>query len=55
MQTPEAPPIYGLVVAFAENNLRRQILRSATKSPRTVVYVLSEPEIAKFQVPISGN
>ena len=48
----ECPPVDGLVVALAENDLGRQVLGRAAQCPRAALDALGEAEVGHLQVAV---
>ena len=47
---PKGPPVHGLIVSLALNDLGGQVLGGATKSPRPIRDALGEPEVRDLEV-----
>ena len=52
---PQGPPVHGLSVALVQQNLRRQVLRSATQGVGPALDHLREAEVREFQVAIGTD
>lgn len=52
-QNAQGPPIHGLVVPFAQNDLGREVLRGAAEGPRATLHPFGEPEVGDLQVALA--